>query len=773
MPYSSSKLLPTIDYVSIVTSLYKDRRALIWGTVSGLCGMIATVIKTGSMLLVAHAVVFAVIAMWRYKVVSDFARNPVKPDDRQGAEYWERRATVLGTLVAFTYGAWCFIALVFVRDPFAELMSISVTVAAMIGLVARNFGIDRLITLQAIALGVPLALGLVVDGNIYYIILALMLIPMMVSFRHLAADVRIMLLNAVHGRVNASRLADQLDAALETMNHGLCMLDENGVIALVNDQARQTLSEISDGAWVGRTIVDLVDEAIARRALPWSTAEKLLAMIREGNGGKIVLKLSGDFHCEVTVSSRADRTVLLLEDVTARVRAQERINFMARYDALTSLPNRAHFTEQSEADLVARTRKDITDPVVLMIVDLDDFKHVNDTLGHLAGDKVLIETARRIQSVMHPESQLARFGGDEFIVYRSVDAGDGSAAAEASAVLKALGQPFVINGERIDLKASIGFVCEPSSDVSLDDLIMRADLALYRAKSRGKGQWLAFISEMDGEFRYRQRLKSDLVDAVASNQLSLAYQPLVDLKTRQVVGCEALARWTHPELGQIPPAVFIGLAEEMGLVSDITRVVLETATAQCTQWPESVLVSVNISARDLRSELLHTQIAGALAKSGLPPHRLEIEVTETAVIEERDTASSSLATLAARGIGIALDDFGTGYSSLSYLHGMPFTKLKIDRSFIADITTNPRSLQLLANVARLGKDLDLILTAEGVETVEQLALIEERTDIDQIQGYYFGKPMSADDLSELIDRMARESSVVPLRMANGGLVNPE
>lgn len=757
MPYSSSKMLPTIDYVSIVTSLYKDRRAMFWGVVSALLGMLAAAFKTGSVVLFAHAAVFALIAAWRYKVMSDFARNPLAPDDREGAERWERKATVFGGMIAFAYGAWCFIALVIVRDPFAELMSISATVAAMIGIVARNFGIDRLITLQSFALGAPLAIGLVIEGNIYYIILASLLIPMMVSYRYLAADVRAMLLNAVHGRVEASRLAGQLDTALATMHHGLCMLDQNGVIALVNDQARQTFAGISDGAWVGRTIIDLLDEAIARRALPRATAERLLAMIDEGAGGKIVLKLSGDYHCEVTVSSRADRTVLLLENVTARIHAQERINFMARYDALTSLPNRAHFTEQAEADIATRRRQGLNDPVLLMIVDLDDFKHVNDTMGHLAGDKVLIETANRIRSVMHPESKLARFGGDEFVIYRSRDVGEGSAAAEASSILKTLGQSYDVNGERLDLRASIGFVCDPEPIVNLDELIMRADLALYRAKARGKGQWLAFLPEMDGEFRYRQRLKSDLADALASGQLSLVYQPIVDLKTRQVAGCEALARWTHPELGPIPPTVFIALAEEMGLVSDITRWVLETATTQCTSWPDTVTVSVNVSARDLRSDLLKTQVAGALAASGLAPHRLEVEVTETALIEEREDAARCLSALAARGIGIALDDFGTGYSSLSYLHEMPFTKLKIDRSFIADVATNPRSLQLMANVARLGKDLDLMLTAEGVETAEQLAMIERHTAIDHVQGYYFGRPMPVQEVAALIDRMAADA----------------
>lgn len=768
MPYTKSKMLPAVDYVSIVASLYKDRRAMFFGTLSSIVGATAAGVRAGSILLLVHAALLAILLVTRDHNMRRFARAQIGPTDIQAAKYWEQRALFFGYFAAVAYGSWLFSSLVLVDDSFAGLLATAVTIAAMVGIVTRNYGVDKLMTVQLVGMGGPMVLGFALQGDIYYILLAGMVLPMFISFRAVAADVRNNLLNAVHGRIEASRLADQLDTALETMHHGLCMLDQNGVIALVNDHARQTFAGISDGAWVGRTIVDLLDEAIERRALPRATAERLLAMIDNGSGGKIVLKLSGDYHCEVTLSSRADRTVLLLEDVTARVRAQERINFMARYDALTNLPNRAHFTEQAEADLAARRRGAAVDPVLLMIVDLDDFKHVNDSLGHLAGDKVLVEAARRIRSVMHRDSHLGRFGGDEFVIYRSVDAGDGSASAEASSILKTLGRPFEIDDQRIDMKASIGFVCEPGTEASLDDLIMRADLALHRAKGRGKGQWLAFVAEMDGEFRYRQRLKSDLLEALSSNQLSLVYQPQVDLRTRKVVSCEALARWSHPELGAIPPMVFIALAEEMGLVSDITRWVLETATAQCMSWPDEVSVSVNISARDLRSQLLHTQIAGALAASGLPPHRLEIEVTETALIEEREAAANSLATLAARGIGIALDDFGTGYSSLSYLHGMPFTKLKIDRSFIADITTNPRSLQLMANVARLGKDLDLVLTAEGVETAEQLALIEGQTEIDQVQGYYFGKPMTADAIGDFIDAMGLdEPQQAPLRAVPG------
>ena len=258
---------------------------------------------------------------------------------------------------------------------------------------------------------------------------------------------------------------------------------------------------------------------------------------------------------------------------------------------------------------------------------------------------------------------------------------------------------------------------------------------------------------MDIDYHYRQRLKADLQVAVRDQALTLAFQPLLDIATRKVVSCEALARWEHPELGNIPPTMFIPLAEEMGLISSITAWVIQQAATQCSQWPGGVSVAVNVSARDFRALDLVGVIQEALDTTGLDPARFEVEVTETAVIEERETAHFVLTALAAKGIAIALDDFGTGYSSLSYLNALPFTKLKIDRSFVADITTNARALRLLTNVARLGRDLEMIVVAEGIETEEQLSTMLAHTQIQQVQGYFFSRPLPERDISELIGHL--------------------
>ena len=274
--------------------------------------------------------------------------------------------------------------------------------------------------------------------------------------------------------------------------------------------------------------------------------------------------------------------------------------------------------------------------------------------------------------------------------------------SDPAQIIEAFSTPFDLDGEVIPVNVSIGVVMSSEREDTLDALMTKADLALYKAKANGKGQAQVFHDEMDTEYRYRQKLKAELKIAVQQGSLTLAFQPLIDLKSRRVVACEALARWHHPQLGSIPPSLFIPIAEETGLISDISRWVLREASIECRRWPDEVSVSVNISARDFRNADVAEMVRDALNASGLAPQRLELEVTETALIEEREAATSILSALAKQGIGIALDDFGTGYSSLSYLQALPFTKLKVDRSFVRDITTNPRSLTLLTNVASAG-----------------------------------------------------------------------
>lgn len=730
---------------------------MLLGAISSALVAVVAGFEANNLILMGIGVGFLVVGVARNIDMRAFEESALADDDVATATRWELRATVGAAAIAALYGFWMAYSFLFVNTAFAEMSSLSVTVSVLVGVAGRNFAIDRLVTTQVLLMSIPMAVGMLFDGALHTAFLSVVLIAFFVSLRKVSANIRAILLRAVHARVEATRLASALDTALETMQHGLCMLDEHGLVAVANDRVKLVMSALAPGNWEGRPFAAMIGAAAQQGSLPQRSARQLLETINDRQGGKVVFRLADGQYSEVTVSSRQDKTVLLFEDITERVKAEERINYMAHYDTLTGLPNRAYFNEQVEADLERRRHGRLVDTATLMIIDVDDFKHVNDTMGHLIGDRVLIETSERLTRVLGKDTLVARLGGDEYVVYSSGDADDANANADAEAILKAFEGPFEVEGEVFAVNVSVGIVVVRDVLDDLDGLMTKADLALYKAKANGKGQVQVFHDEMDTDYRYRQRLKLDLKQAVADKKLNLVFQPIVDLATRRVVSCEALARWVHPELGSIPPSLFIPIAEETGLISEISRWVLATATAECGNWPDEVSISVNVSARDFRNDDVYQMVHDALESSRLDPHRLEIEVTETALLEERAAATSILGRLAGEGIGIALDDFGTGYSSLSYLQALPFTKLKIDRSFVMDIGENPRSLKLLTNVAQLGKDINLTVTAEGVETEEQLSLIAEHTRVDQIQGYLFGVPLPRREVAELIDRMAARS----------------
>ena len=744
--------MPALDYVSIIRSVYDDRRAMLAGALASSFAAGLTAYKAQSILLAIVAVFFLAFGLLRQLNMSAFARAAIENDDAAAAEHWENRAVVLGGMLAALYGIWCLVSMFIVRDPYAELVSASLSIAVMVGIVARNFGLDRLVAIQMLLVILPLSLGLLLRGDIYHPVLAILLFVMLSSFRQLAASIRSILLSAVHGRVEASRLAAELDMAMTTLEHGLCLLDENQAISVANQQAIELFTDLGITELVGMPLTTLMTTLVSDGKLPPTAGDHLMVLVERKTSGKVLLCLPGERDYEVTVSARHDRCVLLFEDISERVAAEERVIFMARHDILTALPNRTYFGELVEEDLDRRyPAQERT--VSLMIIDIDDFKHVNDTFGHIVGDELLMAVSSRLRRILHPQAVLARLGGDEFVIYRNTVTDEAMVTADAETVLGAFTSAFALTGVTLNISASLGIVTSANARDTLDDLMTKADLALYAAKAGGKAKCQQFHAQMDIDYHYRQRLKADLQVAVRDQALTLAFQPLLDIATRKVVSCEALARWEHPELGNIPPTMFIPLAEEMGLISSITAWVIQQAATQCSQWPGGVSVAVNVSARDFRALDLVGVIQEALDTTGLDPARFEVEVTETAVIEERETAHFVLTALAAKGIAIALDDFGTGYSSLSYLNALPFTKLKIDRSFVADITTNARALRLLTNVARLGRDLEMIVVAEGIETEEQLSTMLAHTQIQQVQGYFFSRPLPERDISELIGHL--------------------
>lgn len=435
-------------------------------------------------------------------------------------------------------------------------------------------------------------------------------------------------------------------------------------------------------------------------------------------------------------------------DITVQRRNEARIRHLAHYDSLTDLANRTLFRERLEEELADRqlSRRGIA----LLCIDLDHFKDVNDTLGHPIGDQLLLLAAKRLRHNVREEDTVARIGGDEFAVIQSGITAADDASALAMRLLDALSAPYAINGHDVTVTPSIGVATTLDNGQNVNDLLTHADLALYRAKSLGRSSFCFFAPEMNTEIKMRRALQTDLRAAVANEELDLYYQPVINLESGTVDCCEALLRWHHPERGFIPPAEFIPIAEETRLVIPLGEWVLRRACTEAVAWPSNVAIAVNLSPLQFKSGKLVETVRAALDASGLPPHRLELEITETVLLEENDTNHAILHQLQNLGVHIAMDDFGTGYSSLSYLRRFPFDKIKIDRSFVRELPASLDCMTITRGIVELANGLGMTTTAEGVETAEQLYVLRTY-GCTHGQGYLFSKAVPAEAIAAMLN----------------------
>lgn len=439
--------------------------------------------------------------------------------------------------------------------------------------------------------------------------------------------------------------------------------------------------------------------------------------------------------------------------------ARSCIHRLAYYDTLTGLPNRAQFQERA-IRILANAAPGSN--VNILYVDLDDFKSVNDTLGHRIGDLLLESVARRLSACTAGSAFLARLGGDEFAIVQPSMNGRGPACALAERVIGVLDEPFEFEDQKAVIGASIGIAHTQSGSLDLAELSRRADMALYAAKGEGGGSYRFFGEEMDTAMQLRRKLKQDLKVALAAGEFTLVYQPIVALETGELVAVEALLRWEHPLRGTVPPSDFIPIAEEMGAIATLGDWALREACAAAAEWPREVCIAVNLSPLQLQQPGLVLDIVGALNQYGLAPSRLELEITESALLAENPTTRAALRELRAVGIGLSLDDFGTGYSSLRSLRSFPVDKIKIDKSFVGDIGRNADSAAIIRAVIGLAHDLGLKTAAEGVETEGQLQWLALQ-GCDEGQGHYFSEPLS----NTAMRAMLEASDTVPLAPRTG------
>ena len=442
------------------------------------------------------------------------------------------------------------------------------------------------------------------------------------------------------------------------------------------------------------------------------------------------------------------------EDVTERIRAEERIAHLAHYDALTDLPNRVLMRghlEQRVAELAQGK------PFAILYIDIDEFKGVNNSFGHEIGDELLRHVAARLRSCVGPQDLVARLGGDEFAIVKAEACDRGQLTTLAEQILHSLRMPAHCKGQEVPVEASIGIAIAPDDGLGLEDLFRNADLAMYAAKSDGRRTYRFFAPELDARLKARRQMELDLRQALARGQLEIHYQPLVDLATDTVAGCEALLRWYHPERGMISPADFIPVAEDTGLINEIGDWVLKRACAEAAGWPGHIRLAVNVSPVQFRSKTLALRVATALKDSSLAPDRLELEITEAVLIRDDDEALVILHQLRDLGVRIALDDFGTGYSSLSYLRRFPFDKIKIDRSFVSDIGDADGSSMIVEAVVNMASACRMSTTAEGVETEKQREILRG-LGCSEMQGYLFSPAVPASKLRQLLLSKASDAA---------------
>ncbi|MGE7418662.1 bifunctional diguanylate cyclase/phosphodiesterase [Methylobacterium tarhaniae] len=533
--------------------------------------------------------------------------------------------------------------------------------------------------------------------------------------------------------------------ALDHMTQGLCLFDRDDRLIVMNTRYAQ-LHAVPDGLRrPGTPLAALLDHLAADR-----TRAALVAAVRRriaaGGPAGFTCDLSdGRAIAVVHVPVPGGGWICTHEDVSERRRNEARIAHMAGHDALTGLPNRAQLQERLDAALAERGADEA---VSVLCLDLDGFKDVNDTYGHPVGDELLRLVARRLREAVGTTALVGRLGGDEFAVIRCAPSHPAGVAALAERIVRLLRQPFDVQGHEVGIGTSIGVAMTEESGMTTAELQRRADVALYQAKSSGRNGWQFFDPAMDADLQRRRQLGADLRIALAEGQFDLHYQPIVAADGSGLRAREALLRWRHPRDGSISPGEFIPIAEATGQIRDLGAWALARACTDAAGWPADVKVAVNLSPAQFVGDGLVEEVAAALQASGLPPARLELEITESVLLQDDDATLAILHRLRALGVGTAMDDFGTGYSSLSYLRRFPFDKIKIDRCFVQDLGQEDGSGAIVRATIGLGKALGMIVLAEGVETEAQAAILRE-AGCDELQGYLFGRPCPVEALPDI------------------------
>jgi diguanylate cyclase (GGDEF)-like protein len=742
------EITPTIS-AALIDSLFEAPGTVLTGIVFSGIAAAMTALKTGQTLIWVFVPLLLLAGAVRAFDLQQYQARKSTLTAEEAAQ-WQKRYQIGAMIQAATIGLWCSTTLLSSDDAVVHMICLSVTTGIVAGGAGRAYGRKSIFRLQAMLLFGPTVIALAMHGTPYYIAMAVVCAAFLLAVMQLSANLHRIFMRAVVAREREAALAGQFDTALNNMPHGLCMFRADGRLAVMNHRFSEMMYLPDDFVKRGVTSSEIIDACVLSGSISVASGKIILCEIEDSQARDIITtdpdtergrSLSWTFQPMV-----GGGAVVLLEDITERRNAEAKISHLARYDELTALPNRLNFRD--EIGRLLASQNDTTQLSALLFVDLDQFKQVNDTLGHPCGDQLLCAVADRLRGMLRPEDFVARFGGDEFLVFQQSIKSHEDAAGLARRIVDHLSERYKIDNHLVEIGASVG-IAMTSPGVSADTLLKNADMALYRAKADGRGTFCFFRDEMAQTVEARRILELDLRKALANEEFELFYQPLVNLKSGRITTCEALLRWNHPVRGTVSPTDIIPVAEDMGLIVDLGRWILRKACKECMKWPEAVNVAVNFSPQQFHQRDVLSEVRYALEVSGLPARRLEIEITESSLLRNTQLTHDTLSQLRSLGVRISLDDFGTGYSSLSYLHNFPLQKVKIDRSFLEGIDSD-RPLTLLRGVARLSADLGMSVVVEGIETNEQLELISADGAVTEAQGYLFSRPVPAVRIRKLL-----------------------
>lgn len=748
LSYGKLERLPPGMRAAVVDSLYKDRPSLLIGSAAASATSLLTAWKTADLALYLCTLAIAVVGVVR---ALDFrAYNAAHRACRSRAALrWQLRYVVGAACHVAMLGVWCFVSFLRTSDPSVQLLSFSLTLAYLIGVSGRNFASRSLVISQMVAAGVPMTAALLVAGPAYYPIILLVLLPFFLAMRLISERLRSVLFDAIVTGRKAQLAATRLDGALRNMSQGVCMFDDGQRVVVCNDRYARMYGLTPDQVKPGTTLREIAKRRVACGLYSGASPEEFMweRPAPVAFASKSIYELSDGRAIAISRSPMPEGGwVTTHEDVTEQRRGEERIEHMAHHDVLTGLHNRALLNERVGWVLAS---VDTEKMVALHLIDLDLFKNVNDSLGHQVGDHLLRLVADRLRSLVRDTDTIARIGGDEFAVMQAAIRRSEDIGALGQRIVDLLSMPYEIESRQVVVGASVGIAVAFGERLAPDELMRRADLALYRAKGEGRGGLCFFEPQMDAQTQKRRAMEDDLRNALAAGEFELHYQPIVNLATNEVSRVEALIRWLHKTRGLVPPAGFIPLAEEIGLSVALDEWVIREACRQAATWPDKIAVAVNLSPRQFRSRTLVKMVTAALRDAGLDAERLELEITETSLLQGSEATLDNLFRLRELGVHLALDDFGSGYSSLSYLQSFPFDRIKIDQSFIRDIGEHIGSLTIVRAVIGLAAGLGMQTSAEGVETRKQLEILKAE-GCTEMQGFLFSEPLRAPDLDRLL-----------------------